>query len=299
MADQQNTLDAPAGFSSDWLRMREPADHLARSVSLTQSLVAWRESFTHFNVVDLGSGTASNFRYLCPTLGFKQSWTLLDNDAGLLSCISDRLQQWANEMGFEYHLESDTSATLEGDAFSAKVHWQSCDLAADMPTIDFTQTQLITGSALLDLTSARWLEQLANIIDTTQCASLFVLSYNGSIDWQPPCPFDAELTALLNTHQTSDKGFGNALGPHAHAFFQQQLTTHLISTATSDWLIGGESNAMQNVLCSDWTQAAIEQNPEVQDEISTWSVERRQFIAREASTLRVGHVDILTLPANG
>ncbi len=298
MADQQNTPDAPAGFSSDWLRMREPADHLARSVSLTQSLVAWRESLTHFNVVDLGSGTASNFRYLCPTLGFNQSWTLLDNDAGLLSCISDRLQQWANEMGFEYHLASDTSATLEGDAFSATVQWQSCDLAADMSTIDFTRTQLITGSALLDLTSARWLEQLANIIDTTQCASLFVLSYNGSIDWQPPCPFDAELTELLNVHQTSDKGFGNALGPHAHAFFQQQLPTHLISTAKSDWLIGEDLNAMQDILCSDWTQAAIEQDSKAQDEISAWSESRLQLVAQVASTLRVGHVDILTLPPN-
>lgn len=294
--EDQNTPDAD-GFSPDWLRLREPADHKARSKSLTVKLAQWRGQFTDFRVVDLGSGTASNFRYLCPKLGMNQTWVLLDNDIKLLSCIADRLEEWAIETECEFDRNSPNSATIEHAKFSAHLTWQSCDLAKELETIDFKNTQLITGSALLDLTSASWMSQLAVIISSQHCASLFVLSYNGKLHWQPELPFDKRMTELLNAHQLNDKGFGNALGPSAYNYFMNELTNHTIASDSTDWILDQDLYAIQEVLISDWAAAATEQSPIAEPDIREWLRQRVEFLKKKQSTLQVGHVDILSLPA--
>ncbi|MFK8075076.1 MAG: hypothetical protein AB8B84_00720 [Granulosicoccus sp.] len=296
MAEEKQSIEPAEGFSPDWLRLREPADHQARSALLTEKLARWRESFADFSVVDLGSGTASNFRYLCPKLGMNQRWTLLDNDVGLLSCIAERLAEWAIDTNSKFDRISSNSATITHASFNAHLTWQSCDLAKELETIDFENTHLITGSALLDLTSAAWMSQLARIIKAQQCASLFVLSYNGKLYWQPELQFDKPITELLNAHQLNDKGFGNALGPSAYEYLMGELTNHAIESEPADWLLEHDSHAIQRVLISDWAAAATEQNPIRSNAINEWAQQRAKFLENESSVLRVGHVDTLSLP---
>ena len=298
MAEKKQSTEPAEGFSPDWLRLREPADHQARSALLTEKLVLWRERFSDFGVVDLGSGTASNFRYLCPKLGMNQTWTLLDNDIGLLSCIAERLAEWAFETNSQFDRISPNSATIKHANFSAHLTWQTCDLAKELNTIDVENTHLMTGSALLDLTSAAWMSRLARIINAQQCASLFVLSYNGKLQWQPELQFDKQITELLNAHQLTDKGFGNALGPSAYEYLMSELTSHAIESDPTDWILDQDSHAMQEVLISDWAAAAAEQNPLCSSDIKEWSQQRTHYLEKEQSTLRVGHVDILSLPAD-
>lgn len=296
MAEKKQSIEPPEGFSPDWLRLREPADHQARSALLTGKLVRWREQFSDFSVVDLGSGTASNLRYLCPKLGMNQTWTLLDNDIGLLSCIAERLAEWAIDTGSEFDRVSSNSATIKHAEFSADLTWQACDLAKELDTVSFKNTQLITGSALLDLTSAAWMSQLATIINSQQCASLFVLSYNGQLQWQPELKFDKSMAELLNTHQLNDKGFGHALGPGAYQYLMSVLNNHTIESVPTDWVLGQNSQTMQEVLIGDWAAAAIEQNPTLASDIEQWSCQRSNHLKEGQSTLQVGHADILSLP---
>ena len=296
MGKEDQNSKASDGFSPDWLRLREPADHKARSTSLTEKLVQWRERFADFSVVDLGSGTASNFRYLCPKLGMNQRWILLDNDIGLLSCIAERLEEWAIDTACEFDRISQNSAAIKHAKFSAHLTWQPCDLAKELENINFENTQLITGSALLDLTSSAWMSQLADIINAEQCASLFVLSYNGKLRWQPELQFDNCMTKLLNAHQLNDKGFGNALGPSAYEYLMNKLTNQTIESEPTDWILDQDSYAIQAVLVSDWAAAAVEQNPIDASDIRDWSRQRSNFLEEEQSRLQVGHVDILSLP---
>jgi SAM-dependent methyltransferase len=71
-------------FTSDWLALREPVDHRSRDADLVASLAKWWRSFPSYRVLDLGSGTGSNLRYLAPRLGEQQEWTLVDRDGALL-----------------------------------------------------------------------------------------------------------------------------------------------------------------------------------------------------------------------
>ena len=67
-------------FDADWLALREPVDHRSRAHALLAPLCdAWRARGWS-RVLDLGSGTGSNLRYLTPRLPAGQEWVLVDQD---------------------------------------------------------------------------------------------------------------------------------------------------------------------------------------------------------------------------
>lgn len=293
-----DTTDAqpPEGFSADWLALREDADHRARNLQLTHQLIEWTEPLDNLHVVELGAGTGSNFRYLSPRLGHAQHWTLYDNDPLLLSAMTQRLRGWCDQHGYGFRADA-YSVQVDAEHFNAQVTWQQCDLANSLTTLPLAETHLVTGSALLDLTSAAWLELLARYCIVHHCASLFVLNYNGHVQWHEPLPTDAQITDLLNAHQLKDKGFGPALGPQAHAFFEENLSTrHRVFTGDSHWQLDHESLDLQQALVNGWGPAAIEQDSTAQPMVAEWMEQRTAAVTEKQSSLRVGHTDVLGLP---
>lgn len=285
-----------SGFSQEWLSLREPADHAARNRTLNESLIAWASRKMPLHVMDFGTGTGSNLRYLCPLLGHEQHWTLVDNDAHLLSRLPDILSRWAASNGMAVRRSGD-SLILSNEVFSAAVQWQLSDLANALPTLPFEATDLVTGSALLDLTSRHWLEQLARLCIEHHCASLFVLNYDGRIDWQPVTDEDALMRQRLNTHQLNDKGFGVALGPQAGHYLARQLQPHqAVTVVPSDWILSSRHKDLQSALIEGWARAAIEQGTGEQASIVQWRVTRDSHNARNQSAVAVGHSDVLALP---
>ena len=71
-------------FTADWLALREAVDHRSRPEGLLVPLRAWWRARGASHVVDLGSGTGSNLRYLAPRLDPGQRWRLVDHDRELL-----------------------------------------------------------------------------------------------------------------------------------------------------------------------------------------------------------------------
>jgi hypothetical protein len=95
-------------FAADWLALREPFDHAARSVPLARRLADRLPRRPR--LVDLGGGTGSMFRFLAPIIGRGQDWILMDADDALLEEAFGRTAAWARRQGF--------AATAEGDELS-------------------------------------------------------------------------------------------------------------------------------------------------------------------------------------
>ena len=295
MVKKPNVQDV-SGFSQDWLSLREPADHVARNPALNEALIDWASRKTPLRIMDFGTGTGSNLRYLCPLLGHEQHWTLVDNDEKLLSHLPDILSQWAESNGISAKRSNDM-IILANETFSASVQWQQTDLANDLRKLPFAATDLVTGSALLDLTSAGWIDQLATQCIEHRCASLFVLNYDGRMEWQPRIDEDELMRQQLNQHQLNDKGFGNALGPQAgHYFAEQLLPHHQVTVMSSDWVLNRAYHDLQSALIEGWTGAAIEHSAGEQASIEQWRIIRESHNARNQSNLSVGHTDVLALP---
>ncbi|MDX1656319.1 MAG: class I SAM-dependent methyltransferase, partial [Candidatus Competibacteraceae bacterium] len=185
---------------------------------------------------------------------------------------------------------------LRGKDLAVSIGVSRRDLAQGVtigPGID-----LVTASALLDLTSRGWLEQLARGCSRAGCAVLMALSYNGLIRWQPGLEDDVLVRGLINRHQRSDKGFGPALGPAAWEVLVEALERegYRVSTQPSNWLIPPHQPALQRTLVGDWADIAVSLEPLGGPRLEDWRRRRLELIEAGRSRLQVGHMDLLALP---
>jgi SAM-dependent methyltransferase len=290
---------ASAGFSAEWLSLREPFDCGAREAAAAQPQMKARlarlKADGPMSVLDLACGQGANLRVLAPQLGAGQHWRLVDHDPALLAALPLALQHWAKQQGYRYTAgAADCGCCIEGSDFSATVVWQRLDLSRDLESIDLTRITLISASALLDLVSAAWLQRLIERARGAGAAMLWALSVDGRMVWEPADPDDAAVHALFYSHQLRDKGFGPALGPQARDFALAQMAQagYASTVARSDWHMAGEPDAsMQRAMIDGIAGAALDQDPSMQVRVRTWQARRTAGIER--SRLRVGHVDIL------
>lgn len=271
-------------FDADWLTLREPADRRARAGKLTERLgEAWRrQGWTR--VVDLGSGTGANLRYLAPRLPAGQRWTLVDHDPRHL----DRLRR--------------LDAPAEVDAVAVV----SRDLAADGLAV-VEDADLVTGSALLDLVSESWIAELVDRCVDTACGAYFALTYDGGVRWMTGSaagwrgdddPDDGFVSSLVNRHQRIDKGFGPALGPTAAVSAARLFheAGYRIWLASSAWRLEAGDRRLADRLVEGWAEAAADLRPEHQARVEAWALRRWDALARGSFRVTVGHRDLLALP---
>jgi len=299
-------------FSLPWLAMREPVDHRSRAAELLPPLARWWRERGARRVLDLGSGTGSNPRYLAPRLPAGQEWTLLDHDPGLL----------------------ESGAGLDGGSLArvARIERVRGDLAGE-GLARIRHAELVTASALLDLVSQSWLDRLVDACLDSGSAALLSLSWDGSIEWglrrtgarrageahtatspggsagdegrapdfgdagDETDPDDALVLDAVRGHQERDKGLGGALGPRAGAAAELSFRRAGYSTllVPSPWRLGAADAELARALVAGWERAASEQRPEYAERFRRWALRRRASMTAGVS-LVVGHVDLLALP---
>lgn len=270
----------PEEFASQWLTLREPADHTARAMQCLHALTAYLGPDQALNILDLGSGTGSNVRYLAPQLTAReQHWTLLDHDSGLLACAREKI--------------ADFLLTSASDRRIQITEWQS-DLYA-LFAKPF-RTDLITASALLDLVSSDWIDQFVGYCSKHRLPVLFALTFDGEISLRPTHPDDAWIEQLINAHQRGAKDMGQALGPDATRYTVDAFAKagFEVMERASDWNLGPDQMALQQATLNGWYDAAIDQAPTQIERINHWFAQRQS--QHTQTHFRVGHRDILALP---
>ena len=263
-----------SGFSAEWLKLREPYDLRARNAAVLDAvfdLLAGQPSVT---LVDLACGTGSTFRALSPRISARQTWRLVDHDLSLLARVSPSSPPGINVTAVRVDLNRDLEAAFES--------------AAD----------LITTSALLDLVSGDWLNQLAIAAAARRWPVYAALSYDGRAELAPADPTDRRIVDAVNRHQRTDKGFGPALGPSAAQAAIEAFgrVGYAVSHGLADWEFGPTDREIQTEVLSGWAGAAREIGDPPPREIVDWLERRRGLIAAGRSSLRVGHVDLLACP---
>ena len=281
-------------FSADWLALREPADAAARSASLAGSSMDGRPRAEPIRVLDLAAGTGANARYLVDRLPREQDWLLVDLDASLLAQVPERMARRMSAPGRVVSTDEHGVRVTGAGRPPIRLTTRRVDLAAlDDPAL-FTNRDLVTASALLDLVSETWLRVLAARCRKAGAAALFALTYDGGMRCTPEDPDDARIRDLVNRHQRTDKGFGLALGPDAvvaaeHCFAAEG---YQVRRERSDWMLAPAMTAIQMQLVDGWAQAAREIAHDDVSSIEDWRRRRLAFIDRGVSAIVVGHEDI-------
>lgn len=282
------TPASAAVFTDDWLALREPADHRARSHAIEQQLARHLADVEEQRIVDLGAGTGSNLRALAPRLGLRQHWTLLDHDGGLADAARARLAACADS----WHRDGESLVLALGPR-TVRVDFAIADLAADPAAPRAFAPHLVTASAFYDLVSAAWCHRLAAALAGTGIALHAALTCDGGDAWSPPHPDDAAIAAGFKAHQSTDKGFGPAAGPQATAVLAAALAGagFAVETAASPWRLGLQEQALMARLAEGSAGAAVESGLVDAARGHAWAQARA---AAEACI--IGHLDLLALP---
>ncbi|SON57614.1 hypothetical protein HDIA_4073 [Hartmannibacter diazotrophicus] len=256
-----------SSFSTDWLDLREPADHAARDPALCRKAIDWINASPGAIVVDLGGGTGSTLRAM-PDLGRSVNWRLVDHDSELLAAATGR---------------------------HPKIETFELDLRA-VDRLPMNGARLVTASALVDLVSADWLDAMSNAVAKARTGLYASLSYDGYMAFSPYHAHDLTITSAFNQHQRSDKGFGPALGPDATLFLRTclELKGYKVETARSDWRLDGRLADLCEELVKGIAGAAVEAGFEEREAVN-WLDFRMTAIP--TGEIVIGHLDLLGLPS--
>jgi hypothetical protein len=295
-----------SGFSAAWLALREPVDHRSRNAMLQNKVVDFLQQRAPvipglLHITDLGSGTGSNLRALAPHFGAMQCWTLVDYDADLLRAARATLISWAddvldsnppNSIGVAGSFsESIEPLIITKNRKTITVQFRCVDLLADYRSILNEPADLITAAAFFDLVAEPWLSEFSAALTKPLYT---VLTYDGKETWGPPNALDADVLRAFHAHQSTDKGFGAALGPRAAEHLQSLLQNRGFTTACapSPWCMDHHNHALIEQLAVGTASAVREIDMLASSAIDQWEQARRQ-----ASYCEIGHIDLFAYPA--
>lgn len=274
-------------FSAEWLALREPADHVARSASLLAALGEHFAGREEVHVVDLGSGAGSNLRGTFAALPARQTWHLVDHDPALLAAAREDLAQWADTAE-----ERGESLLVAKDGRRIVVTFRRADLNNDLDDALPEGADLVTAAALFDLVSPAWIARFVPLLARRRLPLYTVLTYDGRQRWEPPHPADAAMLAAFNAHQATDKGFGPAAGPRAAGLLGQAFegAGYAVRRAPSPWRLEAAC-PLARELATGFAGAVRETARVPAATVEAWLAARLPGGACE-----VGHEDIFAAP---
>jgi glycosyltransferase involved in cell wall biosynthesis len=263
------------GFSVEWLRMREPYDHGARSRVLASRFASALLPGPS-RVMELASGLGSGARFLSQFLPETTEWTLVDHDPRLLAATTLEMARSAPGL---------RCTTLRQDLHALE----------EMPF----DADAVSTQALLDLVSEGWLERFADWLAAKRVPLLAALSVNGRVQWLPSHSSDEPVSAAFQHHQTWDRGFGHSVGVESADRLARMLSERGFEVEQSEtvWHIPAEDQAMVGAMVEGIANAAGDAATGIgiaPSLIAEWRETRRSQLG--SLSLEVGHFDLLAIP---
>ncbi|HEY0248263.1 MAG TPA: SAM-dependent methyltransferase [Gryllotalpicola sp.] len=268
--------------SGDWLALREAEDARARSRALAVA-AAHELGPGPVAVHDLGSGTGSMMRWLAPMLPGPQTWVLHDWNPDLTARATDG------------------AAPRDRDGRPVSITTRGGELARLGPD-DLDGASLVTASALLDVLTSEELHAVAAACIAVGRPVLLSLSVTGAVRLRPEDPRDRAVEAAFNAHQRRIVNGRRLLGRYGAAIARGLFLQAGWNVRPADtlWRLDGRDPRLLREWFEGWVDAAAEQRPELELELSPAGGGYRELrsaqLSRGGLAAIIVHTDLLAWP---
>ena len=257
-------------FNNTWLFKREKIDNLSKNKLIIQNINKSLKNHNEINIIDLGTGTGSNFRYLSKKIKYNnQYWTLMDISKSSLK-----------------EARANTQINKKIKNISIKNH----DVIQNISTTNFSNYDVVTGSAFLDIMPKKWFKSfyLKNI--NTKIV-YFSINYDGYFNFFPKHHLDNSVMNLFNSDQKSKKVNNlKAVGPDCSLIIDSFFSkTHKTYSLKSNWT--QITDKMFQLMFLDFCKKVINKN----NKYSEWLQFRKEKIIDNKSKLTVQNKDFLAI----
>ena len=259
-------------FENSWLYQREKIDNLSKNLTLIDKINCELKDLKNISILDLGTGTGSNFRFLSKKIKHKnESWTLMD--------ISSSSLQEANKY-----------ITLNKKI--KKVSLKYNDIIKNIKKTNFNKFDLVTGSAFLDIMPHNWFKDFHRLNQNTKII-YFSINYDGYFKFYPRHSFDNNLLKLFNKDQKTKKnGKVKAVGPDCGEIIMSYFSkTHKTFLLNSNWL--DKNNKNFQLMFLNFCKNVINKNKEIR--LHEWLEFKKAKIIKNKSKLLVHNKDFLAI----
>ena len=259
-------------FENSWLFQREKIDNISKSISIINKINIVLKNYDKIRIIDLGTGTGSNFRYLSKKIKFKnQSWTLMDlsksslNEAKKTSVTNNKIQ---------------------------KIILKHNDIIKNFEQHNFDNYEIVTGSAFLDIMPADWFKKFYTKNRNTKLV-YFSINYDGYFKFYPKHKLDKDVLQLFNNDQKSKKNNKTrAVGPDCSNIINSWFVkTHKCYLFKSNWT--DVKNKNFQLMFLDFCENIIKKNRKTN--FSEWLDFRKKNIIKNKSKLSVSNKDFLAI----
>ena len=259
-------------FENSWLYQREKIDNSSKNLKMINKINSSIKNLKNIHILDLGTGTGSNFRFLSKKINHKnQYWTLMDISKSSLR-------------------EANKNITLNYKV--KKVSLKHNDIIKEIKNTNFNKFDIVTGSAFLDIMPYKWFKDFHKLNQNTKII-YFSINYNGYFKFHPHHSFDNNMLNLFNKDQQSKKdGKVKAVGPDCSEIIKNYFSkTHKTFLLNSNW-VDIKNNKFQ-LMFLNFCKNVINKNKK--NSLDEWLEFKKEKILKNKSKLNVYNKDFLAI----
>ncbi len=278
---------------SSWLDERYQYDVDARNKSVEQFCLEHFSNLTKIQIVDVGSGTGSNFINLSGKLKQNQHWTFLEQDESLILHSLERIKKEFNQRGFTITQKND-ELHLQNISQEITIQTVNGSLLDINRLIDLNNTDLITASAIFDLFSIEQFKFFSDQVHREKVSVLSTLNYT-SMRFEPSLDSDKQFIDLYNAHMKRKQSFGVGMGSDCYDVMNSYYDANEIAivNGNSIWCLEENAKSLHAFLLT-FMEESIAELSNCPSGLKRWVHEKREASARGALKIVVEHGDTFT-----
>lgn len=286
-------------FQIGWLQERFDFDSQARNQVVEAACVNFFAQKNTIHIVDIGSGTASNFLYLSNRFPQNQYWTFIELNLDLIQAAKTNIEHFAQSNDYTL-TEKEEIYFLKKQDKEISIQIKSVSFLDLSKAVDLKIVDLVCAGAVFDLLNVPMFEEMATSLLANEVALLATINYQGLL-FKPAAVEDKKYIDYFEAHMTRPQHFGQAMGPsctkHMLDFYRSKKINTVVGK--SNWQIQTSDLSMRNYLLN-YLEEGIEAMLSSMDEkmaFQDWFKQKKALLNLPAYSLIVAHQDIFAPPS--